>query len=102
MTWEYDPGPPPPHEGRPVSDHDQSRRDFLRQAATVAWATPFILTMAASSAHAQISCAPAGTGCGTWSPALQTCLPAAQAVICCGDCEHAAPPNDQFCVCVGP
>ena len=76
----------------------QSRRDFLRQAGTVAWATPFILTMAAPSAHAQTSCAPSGSGCGTWSTRLSMCLPSAPAVLCCGDCVRE---NDSsmFCVC---
>lgn len=82
-----------------MSDHDQSRRDFLRQAATVAWATPFILTMAAPSAHAQGSCAPAGTGCGAWNSGLGVCLPLAPPVVCCGDCVHVDA-GDTFCTCV--
>lgn len=83
-----------------MSDQARSRRDFLKQAGTVAWATPFILTMAAPSAHAQVSCAPAGTGCGAWSSELDQCLPLAPPVICCGDCVHVNP-DDTFCNCVG-
>jgi hypothetical protein len=82
-----------------VSDQTRSRRDFLRQAGTVAWATPFILTMAAPSAHAQVSCAPAGTQCGTWSSPLDMCVPVGNALVCCGDCQRAAPPQEQFCLC---
>lgn len=83
--------------------HDASRRDFLRQAGTVAWATPLILTMAANPARAQVSCSPAGTACGTWSETLQTCLPLADdnppAVICCGDCVQGSGPQSSFCYC---
>jgi hypothetical protein len=32
-----------------------SRREFLKKAATVGWATPLILTLQASAAHAQPS-----------------------------------------------
>lgn len=78
----------------------ESRREFLRQAATVAWATPFILTMAAPSALAQVSCSPAGVQCGTWSTPLNACVPLGNAVLCCGDCQRAAPPEDQFCRCI--
>lgn len=83
-----------------MSDETRSRRDFLRQAGTVAWATPFILTMAAPSAHAQVSCASAGTGCGAWHDTTGVCLPLAPPVVCCGTCEHVLP-DDTFCTCVG-
>lgn len=84
-----------------MSDQNSSRRDFLRRAGTVAWTTPFILTMAAPSAHAQTSCLPAGVGCGTWNPTLQTCLPLAPPRFCCtGDCQHVNE-DDTFCTCVG-
>lgn len=82
-----------------MPDQARSRRDFLKQAGTVAWATPFILTMAAPSAHAQVSCAPAGTGCGAWSSEFEVCLPLAPPVFCCGDCVHVLP-DDTFCNCV--
>ena len=82
-----------------MSDESRSRREFLRQAGTVAWATPFILTMASSSAHAQVSCATPGTGCGNWSTPLQQCLPLAPPVVCCGSCEHLNE-GDTFCFCV--
>lgn len=84
-----------------MSDQARSRRDFLRQAGTVAWATPFILTMAAPSAHAQASCLPAGVGCGNWNSALQICLPLSPPRVCCdgGTCEHLNE-DDTFCTCV--
>jgi hypothetical protein len=44
-------------------EHD--RRTFLKKSATVAWATPLILTLGATRAGAQAaSCLPTGTGCG--------------------------------------
>jgi hypothetical protein len=80
-----------------MSEHDQSRRDFLKRAGTVAWATPLILTLAAHPASAQaVSCAPAGSGCGSFVEGLG-CLPTNPAVMCCGSCE---PINDDFCHCV--
>jgi hypothetical protein len=41
-----------------LSAEGQARRRFLKQAGTVAWATPFIVTMMSRTAHAQ------GTVCG--------------------------------------
>lgn len=78
-------------------DRGESRRDFLRKAAMVAWATPFILTMASQSAYAQASCAPAGSPCGTYNSVLDTCVPT-NAVICCGDCTWPGAGFGCFCV----
>lgn len=80
-----------------MSEHErvESRRDFLRQAGTIAWATPFIVTMAAGPARAQaVSCAPAGSGCG--SNVGGTCVPTSPLVMCCGDCLPSGP---NFCFC---
>jgi len=45
--------------------HVEDRRQFLKKAATVAWATPLVLTVAASRAGAQVnSCLPSLTICG--------------------------------------
>ena len=45
--------------------HEEGRRKFLKQAATAAWATPLVLTLAANRAGAQaISCLPSLTTCG--------------------------------------
>jgi hypothetical protein len=43
---------------------EQDRRKFLKQAATVAWATPLILTLGASAAHGQVSAGPCGAPTG--------------------------------------
>ena len=75
----------------------ESRREFLKQAGTVAWATPFILTMAAPSAHAQVSCAPTGSPCGTYNSQLDVCVPT-NAVICCGECAYPGSGIGCFCV----
>lgn len=43
----------------------EDRRQFLKKAATVAWATPLVLTVGASRAGAQgVSCLPSLTICG--------------------------------------
>lgn len=39
-----------------LNEQGQARRRFLKQAGTVAWASPFILTMMSRSAHAQAVC----------------------------------------------
>jgi hypothetical protein len=76
-----------------------SRRDFLKKAGTVAWATPLVLTLAASSAGAQVlSCAPTGAGCGTWSTPLNECIPTGP-VLCCNDCVRGTGAQDTFCFC---
>lgn len=36
-----------------LTEEGQARRRFLKQAGTVAWASPFILTMMSRAAHAQ-------------------------------------------------
>lgn len=78
--------------------HDESRRKFLKQAGTVAWAAPFILTMASTNAHAQqVSCAPAGSPCGTYVEELGVCAPT-NAVVCCGDCTYPGSGIGCFCV----
>ena len=79
-----------------------ARRQFLKQAGTVAWATPLILTLASSRANAQ-SCAPAGTGnCGIYSFDALSGEPRCTQVNgvtnnCCGTCLPV--PEDLACVC---
>jgi hypothetical protein len=75
----------------------EDRREFLRRAGTVAWATPLVLTLAASRAGAQVSCAPAGLGCGTWSTPLDMCI--TTGTLCCNDCVRGTGAGDQFCFC---
>jgi hypothetical protein len=77
-------------------DHDRSRRDFLRQAGTVAWAAPLILTMAAPSAHAQTSCIPAGSPCGNDVNGI--CIPSQTFQSCCGECVPSQNGIGCFCV----
>jgi hypothetical protein len=36
-----------------LTEEGQARRKFLKQAGTVAWASPFIVTMMSRAAHAQ-------------------------------------------------
>lgn len=45
---------------RALSEEGQARRRFLRHAATVAWASPLVVTMMSRAAHAQ------GQVCGTY------------------------------------
>ena len=68
--------------GRATEDGIERRR-FLKGAATVAWATPLILTMTSGPAYAQ-SCLPNGGPCD-----------ACQGMPCC----DADPPADGGCCC---
>ena len=63
-----------------LNEQGQARRRFLKQAGTVAWASPFIVTMMSRAAHAQVvvcgvqdldSVCGVGQGCGT----AQVCAP---------------------------
>lgn len=64
-----------------LNEEGQARRRFLKQAGTVAWASPFILTMMSRTAHAQAVvcgtqdlsslCELTGTPCGS----TQVCVP---------------------------
>jgi hypothetical protein len=83
-----------------LTEEGQARRRFLKQAGTVAWASPFIVTMMSRAAHAQAPCGvqaldaglpPAifcdttgGTPCGTAVP----CIP-----------DPANPGPGQPCIC---
>ena len=80
------------------SDRGPDRREFLKRAGAVAWATPLILTLAADRAGAQVlSCAPVGSGCGTWSTPLNACIPIG--TVCCNDCVRGTGQSDMFCFC---
>ena len=65
-------------------DNKEDRRQFLRRSATIAWATPLLLTLPASRAGAQVSCAPGGTPCGVWNGS--TCT-GAGVLFCCEECN---------------
>ena len=79
-----------------MSDHGVERRDFLRKAGTVAWATPLILTLSASGAGAQaLSCYPKDYSCGTWDAVEGNCT----IVFCCVDCEPVEEVHGSPCYC---
>ena len=83
-----------------MPEQDASRREFLKRAGTVAWATPLVLTLAAGRAGAQaISCGQPGAGCGAWSPQLNACLPTVGTPPCCNDCVRGTGVQDTFCFC---
>lgn len=58
------------------------RRRFLKAAATVAWATPAILTLTANRAGAQ-SCVPQGAPCFACDGGLNCCLAGSDQLPCC-------------------
>lgn len=68
---------------------DVDRRLFLKRGATVAWATPTILTLMATSAAAshagQFGCTHTGEWCGTVTEAGEPCLSvgAEYTLVCC-------------------
>lgn len=67
-----------------LSEEGQARRRFLKQAGTVAWASPMILTMMSRAANAQ-----AGT-CGQIGPNPGVCVVSTP----CGSTEACLPdPN---------
>ena len=75
----------------------EDRRRFLKQAATVAWATPLILTMAGGTARAQaLSCAPQTTQCGVYSAANGNCF---LTTLCCNDCLPLVAETGNPCFC---
>ena len=82
-----------------MAEHAElDRRRFLKQASTVAWATPLVLTLTASRAGAQaISCIPTGLACGVWDGS--TCVDLSDPP-CCGDCVFTLQ-SDFFCFCLG-
>ena len=73
----------------------QARRRFLKQAGTVAWATPFIVTMMSRTAHAQ-----GGAECGQVDLDPSICVVTTP----CGSTEQCVPnPNPLGggnCICV--
>ena len=76
--------------------HTEDRRKFLQRAATVAWATPVLLTLPASRAGAQVgSCAPDATPCGVWNGSACTGLTA----LCCNECNPTALDVGSPCEC---
>lgn len=64
-----------------VSREGMERRRFLKAAATVAWATPAILTLAANRAGAQ-SCVPQGASCDACT-GINCCIAGSDPLPCC-------------------
>lgn len=74
-----------------VTREGMERRRFLKAAATVAWATPAIITLAANRAGAQ-SCVPQGAPCEA-CVGVNCCLaPGDSFPCCCSDIN-----DDQTC-----
>src|SRR3712207_3148756 len=69
------------------------RRRFIRNAATIAWAAPVILTLGASAAQAQaVSCVAAGEACGVGSPTpTRPCCDTGGAYCCCQETKTTGP-----------
>lgn len=64
-----------------VNHESMERRRFLRAAATVAWATPAILTLTANRAGAQ-SCVPQGASCDA-CVGVNCCIAGSDPLPCC-------------------
>lgn len=73
-----------------VTQEGMERRRFLKAAATVAWATPAILTLTANRAGAQ-SCVPQGAPCDACI-GINCCITAGDPLPCC--CSSV---NDPTC-----
>lgn len=74
-------------EWDPAAQEGVERRRFLKAAATVAWASPLILTMTASRAGAQ-SCIPRGATCSACPGGLNCCIQGSDTLPCC--CSNAS------------
>jgi hypothetical protein len=67
-----------------VTQEGMERRRFLKAAATVAWATPAILTLTANRAGAQ-SCVPQGASCDACVGVNCCIAPGDPTPCCCSD-----------------
>ena len=79
----------------------EDRRSFLKQAVTVVWATPLIVTMAADRAGAQaFSCAGPSplVFCGSYDETLGECVVTGP-FPCCEACTPLAAQQDAPCFC---
>lgn len=85
-----------------LTEEGQARRRFLKQAGTVAWASPFIVTMMSRAAHAQT------TVCGTQALAADppfalfcnVTQPCGTAIPCVPDPTDPGAGNN--CICASP
>jgi hypothetical protein len=87
------------HDG--LTEEGQARRKFLKQAGTVAWASPFIVTMMSRAAHAQATC---GTQALDANPPFALLCnetqPCGTAQLCVPDPDDPGPGNN--CLCQSP
>ncbi len=77
-----------------LNEQGRARRRFLKQAATVAWASPFIVTMMSRTAHAQ----PIVCGTQDASGCNLTGLPCGTAGACVPDPGNPGIGNDCICL----
>ncbi len=79
-----------------LNEQGQARRRFLKQAATVAWASPFIVTMMSRAAHAQPQ------SCGVMNELLlcDVTFPCGTGLIC--RLDGSTPSPGRPCSCLTP
>ena len=84
-----------------LNEQGQARRRFLKQAATVAWASPFIVTMMSRAAQAQTIC---GTQALDANPPFalfcNESAPCGTAAVCLPDPDDLGPGGN--CLCQAP
>ena len=83
---------------RALSEEGHARRRFLKQAATVAWGAPFIVTMTGRAAQAQ------EVVCGQYIVSPDPNLPFAvcSQTVACGSttsCQPTSPVSGSDCTC---
>lgn len=87
-----------------MTSEGYDRRRFLKGAATVAWATPLVMTLPARRAGAQaVSCIPQGVSCANYvviTGVGPACIPPQGQTATC--CEGACLPDEDelTCLCV--
>ena len=83
-----------------LNEQGRARRRFLKQAATVAWASPFIVTMMSRTAHAQQVC---GTQALDADPPFalfcQVSQPCGTVTVCVPDPAAGTPGVGKPCIC---
>jgi hypothetical protein len=80
-----------------LTEEGRARRRFLKQAATVAWAAPFIVTMTGRAAQAQQVC-----GQYVVSPDPNLPIAVCNQFVVCGSttsCQPTSPVSGSDCTC---
>jgi hypothetical protein len=84
-----------------LTEEGQARRRFLKQAGTVAWASPFIVTMMSRAAQAQTTCGEQALDVDPPFALLCTNVtPCGTAQACVPDPTDPGPGN--ACICASP